>query len=121
MKIASRSRSSRPGQYPVATIAAFQAPMPAQQRRWRDDERLPTGARQKSAGGAEKQAVNRGDRRPPRAPAKDCEFVPQYDDLEVLNSADRTRRTTNSSSQRSNTLHNDTIRGLLRSRAMAQF
>ena len=84
MKIASRSRSSRPGQYPVATIAAFQAPMPAQQRRWRDDERLPTGARQKSAGGAEKQAVNRGDRRPPRAPGKDCEFVPQYDDLEVL-------------------------------------
>src|SRR5262249_60611481 len=61
-----------------------QAPMPAQQRRWRDDEPSPTGARQESAGGAEQQAVNRGDRRPPRCPTEDRELVPRHDDFEFL-------------------------------------
>src|SRR5262249_49202142 len=61
-----------------------QAPMPSQQRRWRDDERSPAGARQESAGGAEQQAVNRGDRRTPRFPTKDRELMPQRDDLEFL-------------------------------------
>src|SRR5262245_66413754 len=58
--------------------------MPAQQRRWRDDEPSPTGARQESAAGAEKQAVNRGDRRPPRCPTEDRELVPRHDDFEFL-------------------------------------
>src|SRR5262245_66201471 len=61
-----------------------QAPMPAPQRRWRDDERSPTGARQESAGGAEQQAVDRGDRRPPRFPTEDRELVPKHDDFEFL-------------------------------------
>jgi hypothetical protein len=42
------------------------------------------GARQESAGGAEKQAVNRAYRRTPRFPTKDRELMPQHDDLEFL-------------------------------------
>jgi hypothetical protein len=58
--------------------------MPSQQCRRRDDERSPTRAWQESAGGAEKQAVNRGDRRTSHLPAKNREFVPQHDDLKFL-------------------------------------
>ena len=41
-------------------------------------------AGQESAGGAEKQAVNRGERRTSRLPAKNRDFVPQHDDLKFL-------------------------------------
>jgi hypothetical protein len=58
--------------------------MPAQQRRRRHDERLPTRARQQSAGDGEQHAVDGGDRRSPRLPAKNREFVPQDDDFEFL-------------------------------------
>ena len=61
-----------------------QAPMPSQQRRRRDDEGTPTRARQESAGGAEKQAVNGADRRTSRLSAKNRDFVSQHDDLEFL-------------------------------------
>ena len=58
--------------------------MPAQQRRRRHDKRLPTRARQQSAGNGEQHPVDGGDRRTARGAPKDREFVPQDDDFEIL-------------------------------------
>src|SRR4029453_5131488 len=60
-----------------------QASMPAQQRRWRDDEGWPNHQRQGATGG-EKTGVNDPDRRTSRLPATHRDFVPQPDDLEFL-------------------------------------
>jgi hypothetical protein len=59
-----------------------QPPMPAQQRRRRDDEGSPLRAWQQSAGSGEEHTVDGGYRRAARVAPKDCEFVPQDDDFE---------------------------------------
>jgi hypothetical protein len=58
--------------------------MPSEQRRWRDDEGLPTRTRQESAGRGEEQPVNSGDCGTARLAPQDREFVSQHDDFEFL-------------------------------------
>jgi hypothetical protein len=73
----------------------------------------PSAVRQRargseSAGGAEKYAVNRGDRRTPRLPVRIASSCRSTTISSSFNSLDRTRRAINSRSHRSNTYENDT-------------
>ena len=61
-----------------------QAPMPAQQRRRRDDEGPPTYARHQPAGDGEQHTVDGSNRRTACGAPEDREFVPQDDDFEFL-------------------------------------
>src|SRR2546425_3041689 len=58
--------------------------MPAHQRRWRDDERLPAAARQQPARRCQKDTVRPRQRRTTGPSPEDGEFVPQHDDFQFF-------------------------------------
>jgi len=61
-----------------------QSPVPAQQRRGRDDERAPTCSRQKTAGSGKEDSISGFQLRPPNLATQDTELVAEHDDLQPL-------------------------------------
>jgi len=58
--------------------------MPAQQRRWRHDERSPACTRQEPAGRRQEEPVGPRHRRTAGSSPEDGEFVPKHDDFQVF-------------------------------------
>jgi hypothetical protein len=59
-------------------------PMPAQQRFWPHQERLPRAARQHPAERRQEQPIARRELRPPHLPPQNRQLMPQHQDLQLL-------------------------------------
>src|SRR2546422_3496109 len=72
------------GSTPIRPTLRHQAPMPPRQRRPCDDEGAPACARQEPAGRREEEPVGPRHRRTAASSLENGEFVPQYDDFQLL-------------------------------------
>ena len=87
---AEHQRANIPPNRSATTSAAVrpalrdQPAMPAKQRRGRDQERVPAGAREQSTRGCQEDPVYGRDRRPTGLTPKDRELVSQHQNLEIL-------------------------------------
>src|SRR5262249_13011499 len=77
---------NRPATTSACVRPAFrdQVSMPAEQRRGRDEERVPAGARGQPTGGSQQEPVDWCDCRSTHPPPQDCELVSQDQDLQLL-------------------------------------
>jgi hypothetical protein len=57
--------------------------MPSKQRRGRDEERVPAGARDQAAGGRQEELIDGLDDRSRRPTAEDRQLVSQYQDFHI--------------------------------------